>query len=221
MEPRLVELNASEEGVNVERLFHGRKCSASPSLHGSIRNELLSCMKPSKLQFSQTLFFTKEKQLKSRHAEFRWFKHLGISRKDNMIPSCDSSSLFVRPDLRKFTINVARVFTRKGACLTRQTSFLPSVSVKSTEKKSNFAISWFCTFKQYFIHFNEIQIKQRRSRAHRLLLWLKARGPVDHNEIQLAHTVWLVDRARDVAQWGQSASPFTLLCSCCCQWDRY
>ena len=71
MEPRSVELNASEEGVNVERLFHGRKCSASPSLHGSIRNELLSCMKPSKLQFSQTLLFTKEKQLKSRHAEFR------------------------------------------------------------------------------------------------------------------------------------------------------
>ena len=135
MEPGLVELNASEEGVNVERLFHGRKCPASPSLHGSIRNELLSCMKPSKLQFSQTLFFTKGKQLKSRHAEFRWFKHLGISRKDNMIPSCDSSSLFVRPDLRKFTINVARVFTRKGACLTRQTSFLPSVSVKSTEKR--------------------------------------------------------------------------------------
>ena len=75
-------------------------------------------------------------------------------------------------------------------------------------KKGNFAIGWYCTFKQYFIHFDEIQIKQRRSRAHRLLLWLKARGPVDHNEVQLAHAVWLVDRARDVAQWGQSAVPF-------------
>ena len=26
MAPRSVELNASEEGVNVERYFHGRKC---------------------------------------------------------------------------------------------------------------------------------------------------------------------------------------------------
>ena len=71
MEPRSVELNTSEEGVNVERYFHGRKCPASPSLHDSVQNELLSFSKPSILQISQTLIFTNKKQLKSRHVEFR------------------------------------------------------------------------------------------------------------------------------------------------------
>ena len=52
MAPRSVELNASEEGVNVERYFHGRKCPASPSLHDSVRNELLNILKPSMLQIS-------------------------------------------------------------------------------------------------------------------------------------------------------------------------
>ena len=47
MAPKSVELNASEEGVRVERLFHGRKCPASPSLHDSFRNELLNILKPS------------------------------------------------------------------------------------------------------------------------------------------------------------------------------
>ena len=64
MEPRSVELNTSEEGVNVERYFHGRKCPASPSLHDSVQNELLSFSKPSILQISQTLIFTKEKAVK-------------------------------------------------------------------------------------------------------------------------------------------------------------
>ena len=47
MAPRSVELNASEEGVNVERYFHGRKHPASPSLHNSVRNELPNILKPS------------------------------------------------------------------------------------------------------------------------------------------------------------------------------
>ena len=71
MEPRSVELNTSEEGVNVERYFHGRKCPASPSLHDSVQNELLSFIEAFYITNLPNTYFTNKKQLKSRHVEFR------------------------------------------------------------------------------------------------------------------------------------------------------
>ena len=64
MAPRSVELNASEEGVNVERYFHGRKCPASPSLHDSVRNELLSFIEAFYITNLPNTYFYKQKAVK-------------------------------------------------------------------------------------------------------------------------------------------------------------